>query len=135
MSVRVAVLLLGCALLTGCAHNPATGRTDFVMMSEQQELALGHSYNQQILKENPRYADEKLQAYVQRVGERVARYGHRSHLSYSFTVVDSAEINASAIPGGHICGEVMCLAQIGGVGRKPEDTGLTRTRPGNIFRV
>ena len=51
MSLRVAVLLLGCALLTGCAHNPATGRTDFVMMSEQQELALGHSYNQQILKD------------------------------------------------------------------------------------
>ena len=39
---------------------------------------------------------------MQRVGERVARYGHRSHLSYRFTVVDSAEINAFAIPGGHI---------------------------------
>ena len=42
------------------------------MMSEQQELDLGRRYNQQILKVNPRYADEKLQAYVQQVGERVA---------------------------------------------------------------
>jgi len=25
--------------LVGCAVNPATGRSDFVMMSEQQELA------------------------------------------------------------------------------------------------
>ena len=102
MSLRVAVLLLGCALLTGCAHNPATGRTDFVMMSEQQELALGHSYNQQILKENPRYADEKLQAYVQHVGERVAKNSHRSNLNYHFTVVDSPDINAFALPGGYI---------------------------------
>ncbi|MBH2037326.1 MAG: peptidase M48 Ste24p, partial [Pseudomonadales bacterium] len=93
MSVRVVLMLLGCALLVGCAHNPATGRTDFVMMSEQQELALGHSYNQQILKENPRYADEKLQAYVQQVGERVAKNSHRSNLSYHFTVVDSPDIN------------------------------------------
>jgi len=73
MSVRVAVLLLGCALLTGCAHNPATGRTDFVMMSEQQEIELGRNYAQEIAKQYPRYADEKLQAYVQRVGERVAQ--------------------------------------------------------------
>src|SRR3990167_6848548 len=102
MSVRIVLMLLGCALLTGCAHNPATGRTDFVMMSEQQELALGHSYNQQILKENPRYADEKLQAYVQHVGERVAKNSHRSNLNYHFTVVDSPDINAFALPGGYI---------------------------------
>jgi len=82
--------------------NPATGKTDFVMMSEQQEIELGRNYAQEIAKQYPRYADEKLQAYVQRVGERVARYGHRSHLSYRFTVVDSAEIYAFAIPGGHI---------------------------------
>lgn len=88
--------------LAGCAVNPATGRTDFVMMSEQQEIELGSSYAREIAKQYPRYADDKLQAYVQRIGERVARHGHRSHLSYSFTVVDSPEVNAFAIPGGHI---------------------------------
>ena len=99
---RLLLLAFPLFLLAGCAVNPATGKTDFVMMSEQQEIELGRNYAQEIAKQYPRYADEKLQAYVQRVGERVARYGHRSHLSYSFTVVDSAEINAFAIPGGHI---------------------------------
>ena len=102
MNLRVALLLLVYGLLSGCAHNPATGRTDFVMMSEEQELALGYNYNQQILKENPRYADEKLQAYVQQVGERVAKNSHRSNLTYHFTVVDSPDINAFALPGGYI---------------------------------
>ena len=102
MNLRVVLLLLGFGLLGGCAHNPATGRTDFVMMSEEQELALGRSYNQQILKENPRYADEKLQAYVQQVGDRVAENSHRSNLIYHFTVVDSPDINAFALPGGYI---------------------------------
>ncbi|MDH1054381.1 M48 family metalloprotease [Aquipseudomonas alcaligenes] len=102
MNWRLLLLAFLLFQLAGCAVNPATGKTDFVMMSEQQEIELGRNYAQEIAKQYPRYADEKLQAYVQRVGERVARYGHRSHLSYRFTVVDSAEINAFAIPGGHI---------------------------------
>jgi predicted Zn-dependent protease len=102
MMLRVLVVLCLFGLLAGCAHNPATGRTDFVMMSEQQELEMGRTYNQQVLKENPRYADEKLQAYVQQVGERVAKHSHRSNLQYHFTVVDSPDINAFALPGGYI---------------------------------
>lgn len=102
MSARCLVLLLVLGQLAGCALNPATGRTDFVMMSERQELELGRNYNQEILRQYPRYADEKLQAYVQQVGERVARHSHRSELDYRFTVVDSPDINAFALPGGYI---------------------------------
>jgi predicted Zn-dependent protease len=100
--LRLLVLISCLGALAGCAHNPATGRTDFVMMSEQQELDMGRSYNQQVLQENPRYPDEKLQAYVQQVGERVAAHSHRSHFQYTFTVVDSPDINAFALPGGYI---------------------------------
>ncbi len=102
MILRVLTLLVLLVQLAGCAVNPATGRSNFVTMSEQQELDLGRRYNQQILKQNPRYADEKLQAYVQQVGERVARNSHRNQLTYRFTVVDSPDINAFALPGGYI---------------------------------
>jgi predicted Zn-dependent protease len=88
MILRVLTLFVLLVQLAGCAVNPATGRSNFVMMSEQQELDLGRRYNQQILKENPRYADEKLQAYVQQVGERVAKNSHRNQLNYQFTVVE-----------------------------------------------
>jgi predicted Zn-dependent protease len=98
----LALLLLLLGQLAGCALNPATGRSNFVMMSERQELDLGRRYNQEILKQHPRYADEKLQAYVQQVGERVARHSHRRQLDYRFTVVDSPDINAFALPGGYI---------------------------------
>ncbi len=96
-------LLVLCLLgLTGCAVNPVTGNSDFVMMSEQQELALGRQYNQEILKQQPRYADEKLQTYVQQVGQRIASNSHRSNLNYQFTVIDNPDINAFALPGGYI---------------------------------
>ncbi|HBX57333.1 M48 family metalloprotease [Pseudomonas sp. UBA2684] len=96
------LVLLVLGQLGGCAVNPATGRSNFVMMSEQQELDLGRRYNQEIIKQYPRYADEKLQAYVQQIGERVAKHSHRSQLNYQFTVVDSPDINAFALPGGYI---------------------------------
>lgn len=100
--MRLCLLLLLLATLAGCAVNPATGRTDFVMMSETQELSIGRDAHQQILKQYPRYPDEALQAYVQQVGERVARHSHRGQLDYHFTVIDSPDINAFALPGGYI---------------------------------
>ncbi|WP_256837169.1 M48 family metalloprotease [Pseudomonas sediminis] len=100
--MRALMLCLCCSWLAGCAVNPATGRTDFVMMSERQELDLGARYNQEILKQYPRYEDAKLQAYIQRVGERVARSSHRNQLNYVFTLVDSPDVNAFALPGGYI---------------------------------
>ena len=95
-----ALLTLTC--LAGCAVNPVTGSSDFVMMSEQDELNLGSQTYQQVLKQYPIYKDEKLRAYVQQVGEKVASNSHRSNLQYQFTVVDSADINAFALPGGYI---------------------------------
>ncbi|MBD9482833.1 M48 family metalloprotease [Pseudomonas sp. PDM14] len=102
MIVRLSLLCLLLSLLSACAVNPATGRNDFVMMSEQQEIELGQRYSQEISKQYPRDPDAKLQAYVQTVGERVARHGHRSNLAYTFTVIDTPDINAFAVPGGHI---------------------------------
>lgn len=102
MKPALGLLILLSVLLGGCAVNPVTGRSDFVMMSEQQELEMGRRYSQEVDKESPPYADEALQAYVQQVGERVARNSHRGTLNYRFTVVDSADINAFALPGGYI---------------------------------
>lgn len=95
------LLLLGLAI-AGCATNPVTGRQDLVLMSEQQELALGQQAHQEILKRYRVYPDAKLQRYVADVGQRVAANAHRKNLSYHFTLLDSTEINAFALPGGYM---------------------------------
>ena len=48
------------------------------------------------------YNDPGLQDYVQTVGERVAAKGDRPELKYTFTVIDSPDVNAFALPGGYI---------------------------------
>ena len=101
---RWLVLLAGLALLalSGCAVNPVTGKQDFVLLSEDEEIALGRRMHPQILEQMPPYEDPALQAYVQQVGARLAEVSHRSNLIYRFTVLDSNQVNAFATPGGYI---------------------------------
>jgi predicted Zn-dependent protease len=46
--------------------------------------------------------DPALEAYVQALGARLAALSPRQDVSYTFHVVDMAEPNAFALPGGHI---------------------------------
>ncbi len=94
--------LLAAGVLSACAQNPVTGRSDFVLMDESRELAIGRQAHDQILKQYGRYEDAGLQSYVQQVGERLAARSHRADLVYRFTVLDSEEVNAFALPGGYI---------------------------------
>jgi len=103
--IRSLCLLAGALLflaLTGCAQNPVTGHNDFVMLSENAELGIGRTNHPKIIAQYGRYDNEKLQAYVQSVGERLAAVSHRPNLVYRFTVLDSPVINAFALPGGYI---------------------------------
>jgi predicted Zn-dependent protease len=90
------------ATLSGCATNPATGGTDIVMMSEAQEIEIGRKTHPQILQQYGRFEDAQLQQYVNEVGQRIAAKSHRPNLQYTFTVLDSDEVNAFALPGGYV---------------------------------
>lgn len=97
------LMLLG--LLAGCAVNPVTGRNELAMMnvSPEQEIQLGkESFGQAMQSMGGIYPDPALNAYVDRVGQRVARRSHRPELTYSFKVVNDSSPNAFALPGGFI---------------------------------
>ncbi|MDD2700372.1 MAG: M48 family metalloprotease [Sideroxydans sp.] len=104
MSRLISFLLFALAALalTGCAQNPVTGKQDFVMMSEAQEISLGRQADADVRKQYKVYANPALQAYVDRIGQSLAKHSHRSNLRYRFTVLDSPEINAFALPGGYV---------------------------------
>ena len=88
--------------VSGCSVNPVTGKQDFVMISENQEIAMGKRYHAQVLQQMPPYQDAELLAYVQRIGDSLSTKSHRPNLFYRFTVLDSPDINAFALPGGYI---------------------------------
>jgi len=89
-------------LLTSCSINPATGEANFVTMSEAREKEIGAEEHQKVIDSMPLYEDEKLLAYVVKVGNKVAKAGDRPDLEYTYTIIDSPEINAFALPGGYV---------------------------------
>ncbi len=71
-------------------------------ISEEDEIELGAKEHKKIIAQYGVYRDQDLQAYVTKVGERVAKQSTRPDLAYQFTILDSDEINAFALPGGFI---------------------------------
>ena len=100
--MRIFLIVSTLSFVISCAVNPVTGKQDFVMISENQEIQMGREYNAQILKQYPVYQDQILQEYVQSIGDSLALKSHRPELVYRFTVLDSPDINAFALPGGYI---------------------------------
>ena len=90
-----------CAMVA-CATNPATGKREFSLMSEAQEIQLGQQMDGEVRKEMGVYNDPELQRYVENVAMRLAQASERPNLPWHFTVVDEPAINAFALPGGYI---------------------------------
>jgi predicted Zn-dependent protease len=99
--VCVAALSLA-AVLIACAVNPATGKRQLVLISEADEIAIGRQNDQAMVQSLGLYDDEKLQAYVQDLGRRMAAKSERPHLDWTFRVVDDPVVNAFALPGGFV---------------------------------
>lgn len=104
MNLRLALLspVLLAAALSACATNPVSGKKEAALMSEEKELEIGRKLDPEIRKQYGVYDNPELQTYVQQVGERMAVLSHRPQLYFRFTVLDSAEVNAFALPGGYI---------------------------------
>ena len=97
------LLITAIILLTmqACATDPVTGKRGF-SMSESWEINAGTKYHQDILKQYQVYDDPELQEYLNDIGQRMAKSSHRPELAFTFTLLDSPEVNAFALPGGFV---------------------------------
>lgn len=71
-------------------------------VSQQQEVALGASTAAQVSAQLPLIRDAAVTAYISSLGARLAKATDDRSLAWTFTVVDSKEVNAFALPGGWI---------------------------------
>lgn len=89
-------------LLGSCARNPVTGEHDVTFVSQKGEVEQGRRAHEQVIRIYGVYEDQAMQEYVNGIGQRLAKLSHRPELEFHFTVIDSDEINAFAIPGGYV---------------------------------
>lgn len=85
-----------------CAVNPVTGKKQLVLMSEEQEIAMGIQYDPEIVASFGLYEDKKLQDFINEKGKQMGAVSHRPELNYNFRIVDSDIVNAFAVPGGFV---------------------------------
>ncbi len=83
----VTILLLG---VGACVPNTAS------------EIEMGNQYAQQIETELPMIRDPEIVRYINVLGDSIARVSDDRSLNWRFNVVDQEDINAFAVPGGHI---------------------------------
>lgn len=101
--ILVSMLLFSAIILIpSCAVNPVTGKRQLMLMSENQEIALGRDYDPQVIATFGEYKDEKLYAFMEKVGTEMGLISHRPNLKYHFKILDTPVINAFAVPGGYI---------------------------------
>jgi len=102
--VVLASAILASALgWAGCATNPVTGKSQVVLISEQQEVEMGKQYYPlatQLSEGETPHPD--VQRLVRRVGMKMAQLSERPDLPWEFNVVDDNTPNAYALPGGKI---------------------------------
>ena len=105
MKLYLSSIAISCLLLSGCGTavvNPVTGEEERSVMDERTEIAEGAKAHQQVLREYSVYNNPALQSYVNALGQKLAAQSHRNQLQWYFTVLDSPEINAFALPGGYV---------------------------------
>jgi predicted Zn-dependent protease len=95
--------LSAAGVAAGCATNPVTGQSQFMTVSEEEEIQIDRQYSPLQFSSDFGPAQEgALNAYVDGIGRSMAARSHRPHMPFSFRVVNATYINAYAFPGGSI---------------------------------
>jgi len=100
---KITATVILALLFIGCTKAPITGRSQFIMVSPQQEMALGLKSAQEVLKTEKISTNPQQNAMVKRVGERIAAVTGQNNYAWEFFVIDKDdEPNAFCLPGGKV---------------------------------
>jgi predicted Zn-dependent protease len=103
LDTTIALILFVSAGNTALARNPGDPlKPGFNTYSKQQDIELGKQAAAQVKQQYQQVQDRNLQAWVQRLGARLAKTPSASNsgFPFSFTLLNYKEINAFALPGG-----------------------------------
>lgn len=99
LSLLTAALLL----LTACQTVPLTGRSQLILISEDEEKELGEKAYAEILSQSTLNQSPEINDLVQRVGKRLAEAAARPDFDWEFNVIQNVDTaNAFALPGGKV---------------------------------
>lgn len=91
------------ALLAACQQVPISGRSQLQLLSERDELSMGFSAYEDVLKKERVSGDPRLNEWVTRVGSRIAAATGKPDYKWEFRVIENDKmVNAFCLPGGKV---------------------------------
>ena len=107
--IFIGLAIVAFAFVQRCSNkeeNPYTGRVQNINMTSEQEIAIGLQSTPQIAQQyGGLYPDERLQAFVDAVGNKLVQNSIARETPYQYDfhlLADDRTINAFALPGGQI---------------------------------
>ncbi|MGE4421845.1 MAG: M48 family metalloprotease [Pseudodesulfovibrio sp.] len=101
--LKAGAMTAAAAGVAACAKNPVTGQSQFMLVSEDQEIQMDKQASpQQLSNDYGTTLDTSLNGYVSGVGRSLADVSHRPQMPYNFHVVNANYVNAYAFPGGTV---------------------------------
>jgi len=100
--VMAACLAVFLASACGCVSNPATGANELRLISTLEELEMGKRLDAQVRSQYKAVTGTPQAERAARIGTKLAAVSDRKDVSYQFALIESADLNAFAAPGGFI---------------------------------
>lgn len=95
--------LSAAGFVVSCASNPVTGKSQLMLVSEQEEIQMDKMFSpQQLSSDYGTIQDNDMARYIQSVGNKMVPATHRPKMPYHFHIVNATYVNAYAFPGGTI---------------------------------
>lgn len=95
-------LIIFTLFLIGCTHKtPYTNRDQMILISTEQELALGEQSYEKTLKESKVIKNTKDALRVKNIGEKIAKVTKKDY-KWEFNLIENKAKNAFCLPGGKV---------------------------------
>lgn len=96
-------LLITSIFIIGCtAKTPITNRSQMILISQSEELALGEKSYKDTLGKSKVILNTKDSKRVKEIGHRIASVVNRDDYKWEFNLVDNKAKNAFCLPGGKV---------------------------------
>jgi predicted Zn-dependent protease len=89
-------------LILSCATTGPGGKKSLILIPTSTEIEIGRAVSFEVESSEKLHENQRVQNYVNNVGQNIAEVCDRKDLKYTFKVIDSEQVNAFACPGGFI---------------------------------
>ena len=95
-------LVLVLMVVVACQTVPITGRKQLLVLSEGEEVQMGLTSYEEVLKKSKISTDPAANAQLVRVGTRIAEATGKTDYKWEFKLLEDKQVNAFCLPGGKV---------------------------------